>query len=264
MGLFKRMLPKPMRQARRAMHPVSMMTPRPVRNVKRAAAKTINPIGALGDAIENEVVRAVRGGKKKRRTSGSSQLRDDAYTGGYAYDDPVDARPMSDAEEREYLGFKPLTLKTALQGETLKLVTEDGSTVAVTVTNVLDPAVPRAEYDVPAHGQRLVAVQLAIENEGPGVFAYAPTSESKLIGSNGGDYQWRRADLDVPTFNDVVRLTEGSSRSAYVCYAVGNEDQPETVEIVFGVDLKAEIGQWKITSATPPGGYVKTAPGGST
>jgi hypothetical protein len=253
MGLFWRLLaPKPLKSARRAMHPVSLLTPRPVRNVKRVAAKTINPIGALGDAVENQVVKTVRGGGKKRgqRTGGrqSSQVSGAGASMGPAADPYV---PMSDAEERAYLGFKPLTLKSAKQGESLLLDTEDGPRAAVTVSDVLFPVAPRAEYDLPGDGQHLAAVQLTIENRGPGVFSYDPGYESKLIGVQGGEYRDWEADLPVPTFRDVVRLAPGDARTAYVCYAIDAADKPHKIEIVFGIDLKADIGQWEITETRP-------------
>lgn len=252
MGLFWRLLaPKPLKKARRAMHPVSMLTPRPVRNVKRVAAKTINPIGALGDAAENAVVHAARG-KKRRRRGGSGTSRSTGGGSAYAtYDDVYEEEaPLSDADEREALGFPPLTLKCVRQGEALMSRTEAGSIAAVTIDDVLDPASPRADYDLPGDGQRLVAVRFSLENKGPGIFAYDPSYESKLIGASGGEYRSWQADLRVPTFNDVVRLGVGASRSAYVCYAVADEDRPDTVEVVFGIDVKAEIGQWKIENLT--------------
>lgn len=68
MGLLFRMLaPKPLKKARRLAHPVSAVTPRSVRNVKRMGAKAVNPVGAVGDALETEVVRAARGSGARRR-----------------------------------------------------------------------------------------------------------------------------------------------------------------------------------------------------
>lgn len=242
MGLFKRLMPKPMRQARRALHPVSLLTPRPVRNLKRYTAKAVNPIGAIGDATENAVVHAARG-KKKRRGRSSSGSRQDPDE---LWEEEAAALTLTDAEEREYLGFRPLTLKTARQGEPLSLKTEDGPVVTTVVGDVLDPATPRAEYDAASSGERLVAVHFEIRNEGPGVFSYSPAFESKLIGESGGEYQAWQADLTVPTFYDYVRLGAGSSRAAYVCYAVPYGDNPHLVELLFGIDLHADIGQWQI------------------
>jgi hypothetical protein len=256
-GFFFRLLaPKPFKQARRAFHPVSLLTPRPVRNVKRAVAKTVNPIGALGDAFENQALKVARGKKRRSRSgggSGGSTSRATASSGPVYVeyeDDYVDEAPLTEAEERERLGFRPLTLKSARQSETLELQTEDGAVVAVTVADVLDPAQPRRDYDLPSAGEHLVAVRFLLQNKGPGVFAYDPSYESKLIGASGGEYRSWEADLTVPTFNDVVRLGVGAKRSAYVCYVVADEDRPETAEIVFGIDLHADIGQWTVEEVT--------------
>src|SRR3954452_51026 len=93
-GLFKRLMPKPVRSARRALHPVSLLTPRPVRNAKRMAAKAVNPVGAIGDAAENAVVHAVRGSGKKRSSSNSSSGRAGTLGGPL-----IDPYPVSDDEE---------------------------------------------------------------------------------------------------------------------------------------------------------------------
>jgi hypothetical protein len=152
-----------------------------------------------------------------------------------------------DDEERASLGVKPLTIKSAKQGQTLVLETEDGPRVAITIGDVIDPAVPRADYDEAPQGRHLVAVRFTIENKGPGVFSNDPAYESKLIGASGGEYGAWQADLVVPTFYGSVRLAVADSRVAYVCYAVDDGDHPRRVEVVFGIDLRADIGQWEIT-----------------
>ena len=79
MGLLFRLLaPKPLKKARRSAHPISLLTPRPVRNVKRVAAKATNPVGAVGDTLENQVVRVARGSGKKRRRGSSERVNTSA------------------------------------------------------------------------------------------------------------------------------------------------------------------------------------------
>ena len=59
--LFRMFAPKPLKKARRMTHPVSMVTPRPVKRAKMAAVNTANPAGGAKRAAERAVVRKVRG-----------------------------------------------------------------------------------------------------------------------------------------------------------------------------------------------------------
>ncbi len=60
--LFRLFAPKPLKKARRMGHPVSVVTPRPVKRAKMAAVNTANPAGAAKRAAKRTVVREVRGG----------------------------------------------------------------------------------------------------------------------------------------------------------------------------------------------------------
>jgi hypothetical protein len=60
--LFRMFAPKPLKKAHRVAHPVSMVTPRPVKRAKMAAVNTANPAGAAKRAAKRTVVREVRGG----------------------------------------------------------------------------------------------------------------------------------------------------------------------------------------------------------
>jgi hypothetical protein len=59
--LFRMFAPKSLKKARRATHPVSRMTPRPVRKAKMTAVNTANPGGAAKRAAKRAAVRKVRG-----------------------------------------------------------------------------------------------------------------------------------------------------------------------------------------------------------
>jgi hypothetical protein len=53
--------PKPMKKIRRAAHPVSLLTPRPVKRAKMTARNAANPAGAAKRAAKRGAVRKVRG-----------------------------------------------------------------------------------------------------------------------------------------------------------------------------------------------------------
>lgn len=59
--LFRMFAPRPLKKARRAAHPVSMLTPRPVKRAKMTAVNVTHPAGAAKRAAKREVVRKVRG-----------------------------------------------------------------------------------------------------------------------------------------------------------------------------------------------------------
>jgi hypothetical protein len=59
--LFRMFAPRPLKKARRAMHPVSLLTPRPVKRAKMTAVNATHPVGAAKRAAERQAVRKVRG-----------------------------------------------------------------------------------------------------------------------------------------------------------------------------------------------------------
>jgi hypothetical protein len=61
--LFRMFAPKSAKKARRAMHPVSAATPRPVRKAKARARDVANPVGGVKRAAKRKAVRSVHGSK---------------------------------------------------------------------------------------------------------------------------------------------------------------------------------------------------------
>lgn len=55
--LFRMFAPKSAKKVRRAAHPVSAMTPRPVRKAKARATDITNPVGGVKRAGKRRVVR---------------------------------------------------------------------------------------------------------------------------------------------------------------------------------------------------------------
>lgn len=65
--LFRLLAPKPLKKARRALHPVSLLTPRPVRKGLARANDITHPIGGVKRAAERKIVKSVRGRKPARK-----------------------------------------------------------------------------------------------------------------------------------------------------------------------------------------------------
>src|SRR5258708_25111518 len=95
MGLLWRLfapkgLKRARRKARKVAHPVRTvswaLSPRPVKKARRAAFKVAHPGEALEFAAENQIVRAVRGGRRDRTASpvvaanGATSARSEEHT----------------------------------------------------------------------------------------------------------------------------------------------------------------------------------------
>jgi len=69
--LWRLFAPKPLKKARRtvrrATHPVSLITPKPVKKLRHAVSTVAHPIEAAEFAVENQIVRAVRGGGRSKK-----------------------------------------------------------------------------------------------------------------------------------------------------------------------------------------------------
>ena len=60
MGMLFRMLaPKPVKKVRRIAHPVSLVTPRPLRRAKTTATNAANPAGAVKRTAKRSAVKSV-------------------------------------------------------------------------------------------------------------------------------------------------------------------------------------------------------------
>ena len=72
--LFRMFAPKGLKRARRLTHPVSLLTPRPVKRAKMTVVNIANPAGAAKRAAKRSVVRKVRGrpsGRASRVSAGA-------------------------------------------------------------------------------------------------------------------------------------------------------------------------------------------------
>lgn len=59
--LFRMFAPKPLKKAPRVAHPVSLLTPKPVKRAKMTAVNVTHPVGGAKRAAKRQVVRKVRG-----------------------------------------------------------------------------------------------------------------------------------------------------------------------------------------------------------
>lgn len=74
-------------------------------------------------------------------------------------------------------------------GDTIQLAgMNEGERVAATVVRVVDPAQPASEFDEPDAGQRLVGVQLKLDNTGTTTYSDAPDNGAILVDKSGESF----------------------------------------------------------------------------
>lgn len=113
----------------------------------------------------------------------------------------------------------PLGSATTLEGSE--------SQVSVTVSQVVDPA-PPSEFNEPQPGNRLVAVQLTLLNDGQTPYDDSPSSSVMLIDEQGQQYLAGFFDIaSGPGFDGNVTIVPGDTRVGFVVFEV-----PEGITVV--------------------------------
>lgn len=162
-----------------------------------------------------------------------------------AADEQQDEEPADDAED-EPTEAEEEAAGPAAVGNTLELESSSGAVIAVTVTQVIDPATP-GEFGEP--DGRLVAVELQMVHQGGGeTYEDSPGNGSTLVDTDGRTYSITFEDSpDCPSFSSgSVTLSEGDSRTGCVAF-----DVPEGVTLdvfEYGLDsgFAAQTGRWTI------------------
>jgi hypothetical protein len=85
-------------------------------------------------------------------------------------------------------------------GSTLSVKDFSGNTLRVTVPGVVDPATATSPgINGPSAGKRLIAVELSLQDQGPGSISDNANTDGTVIGSDSQDY--------TPSFSDVTGCT---------------------------------------------------------
>lgn len=128
-------------------------------------------------------------------------------------------------------------------GETVSLSgTAPGERLDVTLTRVADPAGP-----APGDADRLVSVELRLENTGTAVYEDSPAAATHLLDSEGR----RFAGLNAPTgagaaFAGTVILDPGSTAAGFVAFRVPRDAGLAAVQFALDGGLANDVGQWSL------------------
>lgn len=138
----------------------------------------------------------------------------------------------------------PASAHVAQIGDTLSVSTPD-QRLSVTLVAVRDRAGPRGEFDAPEAGNRLVAVQVRVTNDGPAAYEEAITNCMRLI--DGQDQQY---DVGLRTSNagvampSVVRLPPGGAALGWVTFEVPLTAVPARVQFAPLSGTGVDAAQW--------------------
>ncbi|MFB6581115.1 MULTISPECIES: hypothetical protein [unclassified Streptomyces] len=131
-------------------------------------------------------------------------------------------------------------------GETISLSGNGpGQRLAVTLTQVVDPAAPAGPE--PAGSDRLVATRFRLENTGTAVYQDSPAPAAHLLDSAGQRY----TGVDVPTtagpaFPETVTLGPGGTAEGFIAFRLPADADPAAVQFALNTGLADDVGQWSL------------------
>ncbi|MCX4782301.1 hypothetical protein [Streptomyces sp. NBC_01264] len=141
-------------------------------------------------------------------------------------------------------------------GETVSLTGSDpGERLDVTLTGVADPAGP-----APGGADRLVSVELRLENTGTAVYEDSPAAATHLLDSEGRRFTGLSASAEAgaagapdaadaagAVFPDTVTLDPGSTATGSVAFRVPGDAGLAAVQFALDGGLANDVGQWSLS-----------------
>ncbi|MEV0411295.1 DUF4352 domain-containing protein [Streptomyces sp. NPDC050448] len=135
-------------------------------------------------------------------------------------------------------------------GETIPLSgNEPGRHLDVTLTRVVDPADPAPPgSDSDSDPDRLVAVQLRLENTGTAAYKDSPAKASHLLDSDGQRFTGSNTTTTAgPAFPDTVTLAPGDSALGFVTFRLPNDAGLAAVQFALNAGLADDVGHWSLS-----------------
>ncbi|MEU8435939.1 hypothetical protein AB0F18_24100 [Streptomyces sp. NPDC029216] len=130
-------------------------------------------------------------------------------------------------------------------GETVSLDGDrPGEHLDVTLTRVVDPAGPAPEPGA----DRLVAVELRLENTGTVPYEDSPASAAHLLDTAGQRFTGLSGATDAgPALPDTVTLDPGRSAVGFVTFRLPEEAVAAAVQFALDSGLGDDIAQWSLS-----------------
>ncbi|MFE4605601.1 DUF4352 domain-containing protein [Kitasatospora indigofera] len=144
------------------------------------------------------------------------------------------------------------TAARARVGDTLELPgSVSGSRMAVTVTQVVDPAAPGNELSTPRAGNRLVSVRFSLHNVGTAVYSDTPSNGAQVIDGQGQGFN---ADIFVttqagPAFPTNVNIAPGETALGFVSFQLPAGSTLAKVQFTLDSGFADATGQWRVDPA---------------
>ncbi|MCX5380718.1 DUF4352 domain-containing protein [Streptomyces sp. NBC_00091] len=127
-------------------------------------------------------------------------------------------------------------------GETVSLDGDrPGERLDVTLTRVVDPAGT-------ADADRLVAVELRLENTGTLPYRDSPAPAAHLLDTEGQRFTGLNTTTDAgPSLPDTVTLAPGDSASGFVTFRLPKDAGLAAVQFALDGGLGDDVGHWSLS-----------------
>ncbi|AYV31417.1 hypothetical protein EES41_32270 [Streptomyces sp. ADI95-16] len=120
-----------------------------------------------------------------------------------------------------------------------------GERLDVTLVRVVDPA-----SAAPDDADRLVAVQLRLENTGSAVYKDSPASCAHLLDTAGRRFAGLNASVPAgPAFPETVTLDPGGTTAGFVTFRLPKDAGLAAVQFALNGGLAEDVGQWSLSGA---------------
>ncbi|QYC45974.1 Telomeric repeat-binding factor 2 [Nonomuraea coxensis DSM 45129] len=139
----------------------------------------------------------------------------------------------------------------AALGQPLTLTgTDPGVSVAVTVEQLVSPATPADELFKPATGNRFVAVQLALVNQGQSAYSDTLGVGALLVDASGQEYRANATARvrEAQPFDGAGTVTVGAgeSRRGALVFEIPETATPATFRFALDGGLAPQKGEWRL------------------
>ncbi|MEV4290299.1 DUF4352 domain-containing protein [Nonomuraea bangladeshensis] len=139
----------------------------------------------------------------------------------------------------------------AALGQPLTLTgTDPGVSVAVTVEQLVSPATPADELFKPATGNRYVAVQLALVNQGQSAYSDTLGTGALLVDGAGQEYRANPTARvsEAQSFDGAgaVTIGVGESRRGALVFEIPETATPVTFRFALDGGLATQKGEWRL------------------
>lgn len=140
------------------------------------------------------------------------------------------------------------TKVTASVGSSIELKGNmNGSTMRVTMVQVVDPATPKDQFLTPSDGSRYVAVQVRLENIGSAVYSDSPENGFKIIDSSGQQFASTFAEISAgPGFGGTATINTGDTRMGFITAELPNSSKPAKIQFALDSGFGPQAGEWSV------------------